>query len=275
MTDLAPFAALVAALSSGDRTAARSLVSSDFGIQDGRGVDGWIEREIAEYANRGHAFGLAGDPVLVPCPGRGGLVNFAVITGEGRLMFEDSMRLGPDGLPAGAGRPFEVVTKLLMTRGVPPRRAIAVRSPRAPVTSVLPTGLVIDELTLNPGLNHDADGFHCAEFDLRDDDLLGREAQLRVSDASGAIARMPVYLRGRDNPFFRDDLYAQIIGHTVEVASAGTTLWSLSVVLADGSRLSIEHPREGSHVFPQAVRVAVVTDALDNDWKTTDAGTGA
>ena len=236
-------------------------LSPRFGIHEGRTLDVWIDHELQEFARCKKAFELdAGMSVAVDRMDADGSVIFFVRSGKGDLVYQDAWRIDGDGCIVGDGRAFEIVSKFHFARGRATRRALAVRSVRGRVTSVVPIGLTADECLFEQGLNSDA--FSTISMLLPNDDLKALWARFRISDETGARATETVWLRGISETV---DLFPFIEGRRVMLPGEARA-WELNVLLQDGTSRCVEHPIPGVYLFSQPVRTAVLTDAMDNDW---------
>jgi hypothetical protein len=262
----------LAAVIAGDTAAALRFCSPEFGVHDGLAAAGWIRWEEGEYARRGGAFGIGPAPGLVIVPGLPGAFNFAVLSDDGAFVSEDSLFVGDDGMIRGNGRLFEVVSKLAFTRGRRPARGLAIRGHGIRLDLVRPADVVATGLTLRRSATFDSDFFHTCAMSLPGDDLKGRQQAFRFagSGAAGHVRQVfDVWLRGLDDPFFVGDLYPGLDGKLVTLPSGMRRYWSLMAAPADrAAPVTVAHPEGGSvHAFPWPVAVAVLTDALDNDWQ--------
>lgn len=255
----------VRAVAAGDGFSAARCLSPSFGIHEGRTASGWIAHELREFGKRSRAFGLD-EGLSVELLGHRcrDLRAFVVLDRYGRLVYQDAVRMAGDGLIAGSGRESEIVTKLSFSRsGV--RRGMAVRTPRGLIDSIIPINLIVDEFELRSGAGFAEDGFQIANFTVRDDHLESRAAKFSLR-AGRSRETVEVWLRGIDDPFFVGSLDPQFEGGAVYLASKGMRYWSLSVLLADGRSLVVDHPDRQEYRFDAPVIRAVLTDALDNDW---------
>ena len=250
------------------------LMSPEFGIHEGLDARAWIRHEQREILRRSTAFQLApGGICIVPNRrGNGGETTFSMKTHDGVFVYQDTWVIGPDGRLRGNGRHFEIVTKLQLVAGGPTRRAMAIRDHGGSLVSVVPIGLALAECELNSGMSSSEDSFQTLSLLIEGDDCLGRQAKFRMSSDSGVRSTESVWLRGKEEPEFEDDLFPAIRGREVQVPGSRARLWSLNVMLADGDRTMVEHPRSGEYVFGKDVAMAVLTDAMDNDWMTVSDG---
>ena len=262
----------VRAAARGDFEVARRLVSPAFGRHDGKGADAWLRHEASEYAARASAFGIDDESEVVLLEkGLPGLVTFAVVGAGGELGFEDALGIGPDGLVVGNQRAFEIVSKLAFVAPGRTRRSLAIRGHGMDIMVARPETLRVDDLVLEPCMTWHEDRFRSMSFTIPGDDFLGRVVRFTLfgenEDSDFVREKSDVWLRGRDDPFFEDGLFPIVEGRTVTVSPGRLKLWSVSVAGEEPyMSKTIDNPPRGTLTFDHPVRMAVVTDALDNDW---------
>lgn len=244
------------------------LFSDQFGIHEGRSLPEWIDHEIGEFEKRGHAFAMGrGLEVAIDRYSHDGSTSFSVKNGNGDIVYQDTWWLDGRGRITGNGMLFEIVSKLQFKKGELPRRAMAIRSVRGGIISVVPLGLAADDCILKDAMNSDADGFATFSMHVPDDDLKGFPARFRIADDAGTRASELVWMRGTDDFPIEADLFPTIHGSFVTVPGTAR-LWELNVALDDGTKECFEHPLPGTFEFDTAVSSAVLTDIWDNDWQT-------
>jgi hypothetical protein len=197
---------------------------------------------------------------------REGCITFSVIGAQGQIAYQDTWNFDDSGRMVGNGSRFEIVAKLHFDAAGGCLRALAVRSVKGDITSVVPLGVAASEAVLHQGMRADEDDFATFTMAVEEDDLKGFSAKFRISDDAGTRSTETVWMRGIDESGFAGDLFPGINGRSVLVPGEGQS-WSLSVVLSDGSCRSIDHPCPGIYEFDGAVETAILTDALDNDWR--------
>lgn len=262
-------AGFLSAVARSDRATALRMLSLDFGVHEGRSSVEWVDHEIREYARRRRSFGLEFDPIVEAVACTGHELRFVVRRADGGFGYQDAICFDSDDALRGNNRLFEVVTKLSFSPQRPVCRALAVRSPRARIQSVVPIDLVADSVELRRPPTEDEDGFAVVQIALRDDDLLERVARFRIRDEAGVGQSFDVLMRGASGPDFVADLHPQIAGQNVAIPESPLPWWSLTVALADGRTETVVHPQPGNHEFQALVVWASATDALDNDWMAT------
>jgi hypothetical protein len=257
---------LVGAFLAGDREAAASCLSPDFGLHDGLSADAYLDRECRDFGIYSRHWDFSSGFRVVPlmeCPAGGGL-RFAVLDSAARLVYEDCLPSGPDGLVVGSGRPFEAVTKLCLDRsGL--RRGVALRLPdsrRPSWATVYWAGAEDQRLS---DRDHNEDGFFHFSFRSVPDDGAGRPAGIWVAPGLGPRLKSRVYFRGTDHPFFALGLRPVVRGDTVVLDTTRTVWLHLSVRLQSGETRDVLFPAAETR-FPHPVVSATATDALDNDW---------
>lgn len=242
-------------------------LSPRFGIHEGRTLDVWIDHELQEFARRKKAFDLdAGLSVVVEKLEADGAAVFFVKSRNGDIVYQDTWRLDDQGRIAGNGMLFEIVSKLQFKNGELPRRAMAIRSVRGGIVSVVPLGIAADDCILKDAMNSDADGFATFSMRITDDHLKGFPARFRIADTAGTRASELVWMRGNDDFPIKADLFPTIHGSFVTVPGTAR-VWELNVALSDGTKECFEYPPPGRFEFDTAVSSAVLTDIWDNDWQ--------
>jgi hypothetical protein len=217
---------------------------------------------------RRQAFGLDLDTLSIRLdhermPGR---ITFSVLGANNQLAYQDTWHFDARGRLTGNGSRFEIVSKIHFDASGRHLRALAVRSARGSIVSVVPIGVTASEACLHQGMRFGDDDFATFTMAVEDDDLKGFGARFRMADDAGIRSTEVVWMRGIDEKGFADDLYPRIDGSSVLVGGDGPS-WSMSVVLMDGSHESIDHPRPGRYEFAAPVGTAILTDAMDNDWR--------
>lgn len=246
--------------------ASDEFISLDFGVHEGRTRSDWILHELREFELRRQAFGLdSGAEVVIDRLFADGGVMFTVKNAAGTPVYQDMWQIDELGQVTGNEAAFEIVSKLHFDSSGPTRRAMAIRSPRGRITSVVPIGIDIEDFRVSDGIAADRDGFTTVSMLIQQDDLMSFEARFRIADNSGIRSTETVRMRGLDDFTPSDDLFAVIDGKKVTIKGEDT-VWELNVVLEDGTRSCVEHAAAGPHVFNQRVVTAVVTDPMDNDW---------
>lgn len=243
-------------------------LSDDFGIHEGRSLPEWSVHEHREFAMRRQAFGLDLETLSIRLdhermPGR---ITFSVLGAQNELAYQDTWHFDDRGLLTGNGSRFEIVSKIHFDASGRHLRAMAVRSPAGKIVSVVPIGVNVSEAFLHEGMRFGEDDFVTFTMAVEDDDLEGFSAKFRMADDAGNRSTEVVWMRGIDESGFVDGLYPAIKGCSVLVGGDGPS-WSMSVALMDGSRMSIDHPRPGRYEFAAPVGTAILTDAMDNDWR--------
>jgi hypothetical protein len=241
--------------------------SPDFGVHEGLSLQEWIAHERREFEMRRQAFGIATEALSIRIDHRRqpDCITFSVMGAQGRVAYQDTWMFDADGRMIGNGSRFEIVAKLHFDASGSPLRALAVRSAKGSIVSVVPIGVAASEAVLNQGMRAEVDDFATFTMAVENDDLRGFRAKFRIADDAGVRSTEAVWMRGVDEAGFTHGLFPRIDGRAVIVPGEGPS-WSLSVVLADGSRQAIDHPQPGSYEFVSAVETAILTDALDNDW---------
>ncbi|NTF17238.1 hypothetical protein G6L37_02180 [Agrobacterium rubi] len=249
-----------------DGAPAHDLFSGGFGTREGRSLDEWIAHELAEFQGRRSVFGLDdGFEIAIDHVTETGTVVFSVLGRKGDAICQDAWDMDGEGRIVGNGSMFEVVSKLQFEEGSATRRAMAVRSPRGKVSSIVPIGLAVEDCMLAHGGNADVDGFSTFSMILPDDDLLGFSARFRMADDSGVRATETVWLRGLDSRSGGADLYPLIEKTSVTVPGSSRA-WTLNVMFGDGKSECLDHPLPGRYDFGRTVKAAVLTDLMDHDW---------
>lgn len=243
-------------------------LSDDFGIHEGRSLQEWGVHEHREFAMRRQAFGLDPETLSIRLdhermPGR---ITFSVLGAHNQLAYQDTWHFDDRGRLIGNGSRFEIVSKIHFDASGGPLRALAVRSSAGSIASVVPIGVNAAEAFLHEGMRFREDDFATFTMAVEDDDLGGFSARFRMADAAGNRSTEVVWMRGTDEIGFADGLYPAIEGCSVLVGGDGPS-WSMSVALMDGSHMSIDHPRPGRYEFAAPVETAILTDAMDNDWR--------
>lgn len=243
-------------------------ISDDFGIHEGRSLQEWIAHEHREFQMRRRAFGI--DPsalsIRIDHARPTGGVTFSVMGGQNKLAYQDTWRFDGEGRVIGNGSRFEIVAKIHFDASGRHLRALAVRSTKGNIASVVPIGVAASEAVLNQGMRSDEDDFATFTMAVDDDDLKGFRAKFRIADDAGARSTETVWMRGVDESGFSGDLFPRIEGRSVFVRGEGPS-WALSVALKEGSRESVDHPLPGRYDFAAPVEAAILTDAMDNDWR--------
>jgi hypothetical protein len=243
-------------------------LSTDFGIQEGRSLQEWLAHEGREFEMRRQGFGIDAETLSIRVdhhrqPGR---ITFSVMGAQGQVAYQDTWSFDDAGRMIGNGSRFETVAKLHFDASGSPLRALAVRSAKGSIVSVVPIGVAASEAVLNQGMRADEDGFATFTMAVENDDLRGFGAKFRIADDAGVRSTEAVWMRGVDEAGFTHGLFPRIDGRSVIVPGQGPS-WSLSVVLSDGSTQCVDHPQPGIYEFDAAVGIAILTDALDNDWR--------
>lgn len=243
-------------------------LSDDFGIHEGRSLPEWIAHEHREFEMRRQAFGLdLGTPSIrldhERMPGR---ITFSVLGAQNQLAYQDTWNFDGRGRLTGNRSRFEIVSKIHFDASGRHLRALAVRSARGSMVSVVPIGVTASEACLQQGMRFGEDDFATFTMAVEDDGLNGFSAKFRMADDAGTRSTEVVWMRGGDESGFADGLYPGIDGRSVLVAGEGPS-WSLSVAMSNGSHESIDHPRPGRYEFAAPVEAAILTDAMDNDWR--------
>ncbi len=242
-------------------------ISPDFTVHEGRSLQEWIDHEHREFEMRRRAFGIDAETlsIRVDHKRKQGQATFSVIGARGQIAYQDTWSFDPDGRMTGNGSGFEIVAKLHFHSGRT-LRALAVRSAKGSIVSVVPIGVSASELSLHQGMRADEDDFATFTMLVEDDDLKGFYAKFRIADDAGIRSTETVWMRGVDEGGFTSGLFPQIDGPSVIIPGEGPS-WSLGVFLSDGSREGVDHPRPGRYEFGRPVEMAILTDAMDNDWR--------
>jgi hypothetical protein len=257
---------LVSSLLRGDSPASiRANLAADFGIHGGLSVVDYVDHELSEFAARRYWFGDHGFSI-VPVSFADGVLRFFVVDANGSLVYEDALGVDRNGRVAGNCQPVEVVTKLKFKSGGEMKRSAALRYPKG---SIVTARLDCAGSCVLRGPEFADDNFWQIEADFEGDDFLERQIGIRsVVERNGmrSVVVAEALFRGTDHPMFAD-MRPTISGSEILIPEGRLRVWSLAVLLMDGSRRYIEHGITPVMQFDQPVAKVILTDALDNEWE--------
>jgi hypothetical protein len=263
----------VAALIADDGPRAARALSPDFTRHQGRNAAAHIAHERKEFRHRAPYYGLdKGFSVNIIAEDQGS-ITFYVTDYRGRLVYEDWAVVGADGLLIGDNGLWEVINKLRFRQGGDPAfvRAFCIRmNPTVPKTLLVHNAIMTQSLILK-GVFEPT--FAVCEFSLLNRDGSPDDGKARWLDISifGATPysreRRRYFVRGNDHPHFHDHLFPVLAGKRVSMPDYDGHPWCLSLRLADGQNIVIDHPDEAHYDFASPVVFAVLTDAVDHDWE--------
>ena len=263
----------VAALIAGDGVRAARALSPAFTRHQGRNAAAHIAHELREFGHRAPYYGLDKGFSVNIVAEQAGAITFYVTDYRGRLVYEDWAVIGPDGLLIGDNGLWEVINKVRFRQGQDPAfvRAFCIRmNPCLPKTVLVHNAVMTHHLIL-PGVFEPT--FAICEFALtnRDgspDDGKGRWLDISIYGATpNSRERRTYFVRGTDHPHFHDNLFPVINGRRVTMPDYDGHPWCLSLRLADGQNIVIDHPDDQHYDFSDNVVFAVLTDAVDHDWE--------
>lgn len=268
----------VAALIALDGDRAARCLSPAFTRHQGRDRQAHIQHELREFGHRAPYYGLDKGFDVEIIASENNCVTFFVTDYRGRLVYEDWAVFGDDDLLVGDGGIWEVINKMRFRQHDDPAfvRAFCIRmNPVLPKAIMVHDAVMSDHLIL-PGVYEPS--FAVCEFTLtnRDgtpDNTCGRWVDLSIyGGVANSRERRRYYMRGTDHPHFVSDLFPVLSGQTVLMPDYDGHPWCLSLRLADGRNIVIDHPDERRYDFDQDVVFAVLTDAIDHDWEVRRAG---
>ncbi len=251
----------IRALLGGSRRRAATFLSPGFGRHGGRDADAHLSHELAEFARLGAAYHLEKSYEIVTRATDGDGIACCLLDARGRLVCEDTVHFGPDGLVRGDQSPFETVPKLVFDGE--PSRAVALRAPGRVLRRVVPMGVRATDVSF--GREPGPDSFHTCRFRIEKDVLRGHRIGFRVHCQAG-VEGLDVFMPGRDHPFFVDGLFPELKGSRVGVPKERANFWLLEVTTTDGRTRRVSQPCADEYVLKAPVRRAVLTDALDHQW---------
>jgi len=260
----------VAALIAGDGAKAARALSPDFVRHQGRNAQTHIQHELREFGHRAPLYGLdKGFEVSVTSHGEREIA-FYVTDHKGRLVYEDWTIMGDDGLILGDGGIWEVINKMRFRKNGFVRAFCIRMNPTIPKMVMVHDAIMSDHL-IQPGIYEPS--FAVCEFTLTNldgtpDTPLGRWVDLSIYGGQpNSRERRHYFMRGTDHPHFHDHLFPVISGQRILMPDYDGHPWCLSLRLANGENIVIDHPDNPVYDFPVPVVFAVLTDAIDHDWE--------
>jgi len=268
----------VAALIDGDRARAAACLSPSFGRHEGRRAEEHLAHELSQFALLSRVYGVSSGWSVRPRGVAGsppGQFGFLLETPDGRLIYEDALPIGEDGLLGGDGSAFETVCKLRLRpkgAGVDIGRGVAIRrAPHAPEAVIVRRPHTLDQRFHPRAPDPD---YAALDFTVAGDIGATLAAEVLIYAAEGVREVKRLVLRGIDHPHFEGRAFVRIEGERVVVPKTRARPWSLCALLADGRCQTVLQPDSGGIQFDDRVVSAVLTDAVDNDWETIGDGDG-
>ena len=254
-----------------DAVAARSYLSTDFRLHEGRNAEEFIAHEINEFAERIEPYRLK-DGVnarVIDLNQETGDIYYLVYNKDGMMIYEEHNRINQDLAIIGNQHIWELITKLKFRKGrdgrVSHSRGLCVRQNHYQPQALIVHSHVVEEYSLMR-CEYETDSYVC-EFGLAADTGNNQLVDISIfGDQPASRERRKIKMRGYDHLYFRPDLFPRIDGKSVQLPAYDSQFWSMSITFSDGTHKQIYHPKQQSYFFDKDVEIAIVVDAVDNDW---------
>jgi hypothetical protein len=252
----------VEALILGDEKRALDLISPTFTVNDGLDALSFVRHEITEFRQRKKR---DESRIAIKVDAKGDGTADAIVTSERGLLYAMNYHVDGDGWVGSNGCEVEIVGKMRFARNEA-YRAAAIRAPNDTILAIAPLFAVENFWVTPSGESGQYSYLHFPnEFDV-DQDIVRK---IRVTFRNRKPLTAWISMPGRSS-FARwqeDDMFPVVEENSILIPEGKSPVWNATAWLESGEVANFERPESGIlWTLPDKVKMAVVTDALDNDW---------
>lgn len=250
------------ALMLADEARAMQFISPEFTVHDGLDALRFVRHEIIEFKSRRKE---SDDKVLVEQAKTGDTTIDVVVTSNRGLLYAMSYHVDRHGMVSSNGSQIEIVGKIRYSQDGT-QRAAAIRHPDDTIVAVTPMFAVKEFWT---SIGEAAGQFSYVHFPSEIDVSQGLVEKVRITFKHRKSLTAALSMPGTSTfeQWQEKDLFPVIEGRTIVIPHGKSPVWSATAWLTTGRQLNLERPEPGFRwELSEDITMAVVTDALDNDW---------